>query len=33
MELPSPVTGTVLELLVDKGDDVHTGDPICVIDA
>lgn len=33
MELPSPVSGTVVELLVEKGGDVHTGDPICVIEA
>lgn len=33
MELPSPVSGTVVELLVANGDDVHTGDAICVIEA
>lgn len=33
MELPSPVGGTVVELLVAQGDDVHTGDTICVIEA
>jgi pyruvate/2-oxoglutarate dehydrogenase complex dihydrolipoamide acyltransferase (E2) component len=30
--VPSPVNGTVVAFLVDKGDEVETGDPICVID-
>lgn len=30
--VPSPVAGTVVELLVGKGDEVDTGDPICVIE-
>lgn len=32
VEVPSPVAGTVTELLVDDGDEVNTGDPICVIE-
>lgn len=32
-DVPSPVDGTVQELLVAAGDEVATAAPICVIDA
>ncbi len=32
VELPSPSAGTVRELLAEPGEDVHTGDEICVIE-
>lgn len=31
-ELPSPVAGTLVTKLVAEGDDVATGDPVCVIE-
>jgi pyruvate/2-oxoglutarate dehydrogenase complex dihydrolipoamide acyltransferase (E2) component len=31
-ELPSPVAGTLVTQLVAEGDDVATGDPVCVIE-
>lgn len=31
-ELPSPVAGILLTQLVAVGDDVATGDPVCVIE-
>jgi len=33
VEMDSPVSGTVAELLVADGDDVRTGQPICVVEA
>lgn len=33
VELPSPVSGVVIELLVAVGDEVHTSQPVCVIKA
>jgi pyruvate/2-oxoglutarate dehydrogenase complex dihydrolipoamide acyltransferase (E2) component len=32
VELPSPVAGTIRNFLVEAGDDVKTGDQICVIE-
>lgn len=32
VDVPSPVSGTVVELSVGDGDDVRTGQVICVID-
>jgi 2-oxoglutarate dehydrogenase E2 component (dihydrolipoamide succinyltransferase) len=32
VELPSPMSGTVIELLVDADDEISTGDPVCVIE-
>ncbi len=32
VELPSPLTGTVVELLVAQGEEATTGDEICVIE-
>lgn len=32
-ELPAPISGTLVEVLVAVDDDVHTGDAICVIEA
>ena len=31
-ELPSPVSGTVVELLVEIDDEVSVGTPVCTID-
>ena len=31
-ELPSPVSGTVVELLVEIDDEVSVGTPVCVIE-
>lgn len=31
-EVPSPVAGTLVELLVGEQDEVGVGEPICVID-
>lgn len=31
-EVPSPVAGTLVELLVDEQDEVDVGQPICVIE-
>jgi 2-oxoisovalerate dehydrogenase E2 component (dihydrolipoyl transacylase) len=31
-DVPSPVAGTVTELLVEPGTELRTGDPICVIE-
>ena len=31
-DVPSPVAGTVVELLVEPGAELHAGDPICVIE-
>lgn len=31
-EVPAPVAGTVHELLVEAGDEVETGTPICFIE-
>lgn len=31
-DVPSPVTGTVRELLAEPGSELRTGDPICVIE-
>lgn len=33
VEFDSPVSGTVMELLVSEGDDVRTGQAICVIES
>lgn len=32
VDIEAPVGGTVVELLVEAGQDVHTGDPVCVIE-
>jgi pyruvate/2-oxoglutarate dehydrogenase complex dihydrolipoamide acyltransferase (E2) component len=31
-DVPSPVAGTVVELLAEPGSELHPGDPICVIE-
>lgn len=31
VEVPSPVSGRIVELLVEADDEVRTGDPICTI--
>lgn len=31
-ELPSPVAGTLVSHLVAEGDEVATGDPVCLIE-
>ncbi|MCH7669686.1 MAG: hypothetical protein IIB04_03220 [Acidobacteria bacterium] len=33
MEVPSPVSGTLIEMLVSSDDEVSTGTPICIIEA
>lgn len=33
MEVPSPVSGTLIETLVSSDDEVSTGTPICIIEA
>lgn len=33
MDIPSPVTGVVVEHLVGEGDEVEVGDAICVIES
>ena len=33
VEVPSPVTGTVIEKMVNVGDEVETGSPICAIES
>jgi pyruvate/2-oxoglutarate dehydrogenase complex dihydrolipoamide acyltransferase (E2) component len=32
VEIPSPVSGTVLELMAQLGDEVSVGAPVCVLD-
>lgn len=32
-EIPSPVGGSLAEVLVDQGDEVAVGTPICVIES
>lgn len=32
-DVPSPVAGVVVEILLEPGAEVHTGDPICVVDS
>lgn len=32
VELPSPVDGRIVELLIDAGEEVRTGEQICVIE-
>lgn len=32
VELPSPLAGTIAELLVPQGEEASTGDDICVIE-
>jgi 2-oxoglutarate dehydrogenase E2 component (dihydrolipoamide succinyltransferase) len=33
VDVPSPISGTVTELLVRQGEEARTGDQMCVIDA
>jgi pyruvate dehydrogenase E2 component (dihydrolipoamide acetyltransferase) len=32
VEVPSPVTGRLVDILVNKGDEVAVGAPICVVE-
>jgi len=32
VEVPSPIKGTIIEILVASGDEVPVGGPICVVD-